>query len=309
MLIKWVTELFEILDDPNVNGDTVAVYLRSIYSAAQTSVKRLHSEKGYTDVISITIPGTDKNAPTTGIIGQLGALGARPEIIGFVSDGDGALCALTVAAKLLSMKAKGDNLTGRVTIATSICPNAGTTPHEPVPFIDPPVSIYEINKEQVTSEMSVIFSVDATKGNKITNARGFAISPVVKSGYILPPSDSLLELMSTTTGGLPRVVPLSQYDITPYESGFRHINSIISPNIFTDAPVVGVALTAQSVVAGSAPCANHFTDIEEAARFLLEAAKMSGNRKLSLYDEIMYQHAVNAYGNLNHFQKMPHVIK
>ena len=63
------------------------------------------------------------------------------------------------------MKAKGDNLTGRVTIATSICPNAGTTPHEPVPFIDPPVSIYEINKEQVTSEMSVIFSVDATKGN------------------------------------------------------------------------------------------------------------------------------------------------
>ena len=72
---------------------------------------------------------------------------------------------------------------------------------------------------------------------------------------------------------------------------------------------MGVALTAQSVVAGSAPCANHFTDIEEAARFLLEAAKMSGNRKLSLYDEIMYQHAVNAYGNLNHFQKMPPVIK
>ncbi|MEE2046078.1 DUF1177 family protein [Nocardiopsis tropica] len=42
----------------------------------------------------MTIPGTDGassggSAPTLGILGRLGGLGARPEQIGFVSDGDG----------------------------------------------------------------------------------------------------------------------------------------------------------------------------------------------------------------------------
>ncbi|MGO0916215.1 DUF1177 family protein, partial [Clostridioides difficile] len=31
------------------------------------------------------------DAPTLGILGRLGGIGARPEVIGFVSDGDGAL--------------------------------------------------------------------------------------------------------------------------------------------------------------------------------------------------------------------------
>ena len=54
------------------------------------------------------------NAPTIALLGRLGGLGARPERIGFVSDGDGALTALACAAKLVSMHARGDVLEGDV---------------------------------------------------------------------------------------------------------------------------------------------------------------------------------------------------
>jgi len=46
------------------------------------------------------------NAPTLGVIGRLGGVGARPEVIGLVSDGDGALTALSVALKLARMQKK-----------------------------------------------------------------------------------------------------------------------------------------------------------------------------------------------------------
>lgn len=77
--------------------------------------------------------------PTLGILGRLGGLGARPEMIGYVSDGDGALAALAIVAKLLDMKKKGDVLPGDIFISTHICPDAPTSPHDPVPFMGSPV--------------------------------------------------------------------------------------------------------------------------------------------------------------------------
>ncbi len=68
------------------------------------------------------------DAPTIGLLGRLGGLGARPERIGFVSDGDGALVALACAAKLLSMRVRGDVLPGDVMISTHVCPCAPTFP-------------------------------------------------------------------------------------------------------------------------------------------------------------------------------------
>ena len=68
------------------------------------------------------------DAPTIGLLGRLGGLGARPEVTGFVSDGDGALAALSAAAKLLDMQKNGDYLEGDVIISTHICPDAPTRP-------------------------------------------------------------------------------------------------------------------------------------------------------------------------------------
>lgn len=101
---------------------------------------------------------------------------ARPEVTGFVSDGDGALAALSAAAKLLDMQKNGDYLEGDVIISTHICPDAPTRPHEPVPFMDSPVEMAQVNAEEVSDELDAIVSVDTTKGNRIINHRGFAVS-------------------------------------------------------------------------------------------------------------------------------------
>ena len=121
MIAKYIMELYEILDSSTASGKDVEEYLKSICSDANIEVYPLVGAKGKTDMIKIRIAGKNGkskkgSAPTLGILGRLGGLGARPERIGFVSDGDGALTALAVAAKLLTMQNKGDFLEGDIFI-------------------------------------------------------------------------------------------------------------------------------------------------------------------------------------------------
>ncbi len=309
MLIKQIIEVFDLLDDSRVNGQKVKDFLLSIRPDTEIEVKPLKGPKGVTDMIKIWIKGSEGkksggNAPTIGLLGRLGGIGARPEMTGFVSDGDGALCALTLAAKLLDMQNKGDFLKGDVFISTHICPDAPTSPHYPVPFMGSPVEMAQVNAEEVTPELDAILSVDTTKGNRIINSRGFAISPTVKQGYILRTSEDLLDIMQQTTGELPKVFALTIQDITPYGNDLYHLNSILQPATATDAPVVGVAITAQTMVAGCATGASHFTDCEEAARFMLEVAKRFGQGTCSFYDKEEWEKIQEKYGDLSHFQKL-----
>lgn len=210
MLYKQLIELFDILDSASASGAQVVEYFRSIVPDCQVETYPLEGPKGHTDMVRILIPGRNGkskggSAKTMGILGRLGGLGARPEQLGFVSDGDGALTALAVAAKLLDMQKKGDFLEGDVFISTHVCPDAPTTPHEPVPFMNSPVETWQVNKEEVTDDLDAVLVVDTTKGNRIINHRGFAISPTVKEGYILRVSEDLLDVMISTTGRLPHV--------------------------------------------------------------------------------------------------------
>ena len=207
-----------------------------------------------------------------------------------------------MAAKLLDMQKKGDFLEGDVFISTHVCPDAPTTPHEPVPFMNSPVETWQVNKEEVTDDLDAVLVVDTTKGNRIINHRGFAISPTVKEGYILRVSEDLLDVMISTTGRLPHVFALSQQDITPYGNDLYHLNSILQPATATKAPVVGVAIATQTPVPGCATGASHFADIEEAARFMLEAAKAFGRGKLSFYDAEEFKRLQALYGDMSHFQ-------
>ena len=105
MLYKQLIELFDILDSASASGAQVVEYLRSIVPDCQVETYPLEGPKGHTDMVRILIPGKNGkskggSAKTMGILGRLGGLGARPEQLGFVSDGDGALTALAVAAKL-----------------------------------------------------------------------------------------------------------------------------------------------------------------------------------------------------------------
>ena len=309
MVFKQMLEIYDLLDDIAASGERVCGYLKTIQKDAQIEVKPIYGDKGKTDLIKITIPGSrgkikGGEAPTLGLIGRLGGLGARPERIGFVSDGDGALTVLTAAAKLLDMQNKGDTLEGDVIAVTHICADAPTEPHEPVDFMDSPISMKQCNDAEVCEEMDAILTVDTTKGNRVINTMGFAISPTVKEGYILKTSDDLLDLMEMTTGRLPHVFPLATQDITPYGNDLYHLNSVLQPAVATNAPVVGVAITTEVPVPGCGTGATHGTDVEMTVRFVLEAAKAYGRGQCSFYDEKEFDHLVKLYGKMNHLQTM-----
>ena len=211
---------------------------------------------------------------------------------------------LSLAAKLLDMQNKGDYLDGDVFISTHICPHAPTAPHDPVPFMGSPVEMAQVNKEEVSPDLDALLVVDTTKGNRVINTRGFAISPTVKEGYVLRTSEDLLDLMQITTGRLPYVFPLATQDITPYGNDVHHLNSILQPCTATDAPVVGVAITAETMVPGCATGATHAADVEEAARFMLEVAKAYGRKQCSFYDADEYARLQKLYGSMKHLQTL-----
>ena len=312
MLIKQVMEVFDVLDSSTVNGAAVKDYLLSVNPEANVEVYPLEGPKGSTDMVKVRIPGTNGkakggSAPTIGLLGRLGGIGARPEMIGFVSDGDGALCALAVAAKLLDMQTKGDYLEGDVFVSTQICPHAPTAPHKPVPFMGSPVEMAQVNREEVSPELDAILTVDTTKGNRVINTRGFAISSTVKEGWVLRVSEDLLEIMQRTTGQLPYVFPLSMQDITPYGNDVYHLNSILQPCTATKAPVVGVAITTETMVPGCATGSTHFADVEETARYMMEVAKSFGRGEVSFYDEEEYEHLVKLYGKMDHLQTLGNI--
>lgn len=308
MILKQVLDIYEFIDTATANGEEIKEYLVSL-GAKDVEVKTIQGDKGKTDFIRIKIPGINgktngKEAPTLGVLGRLGGIGARPEMIGMVSDADGAVVALAVAAKLLDMQKKGDYLDGDVIISTHICPDAPTQPHKPVPFMGSPVDMATVNKEEVSGELDAILSIDTTKGNRVINHRGFAISPTVKEGYILKTSDDLLDIMQITTGKLPVVFPITTQDITPYGNDVYHLNSILQPSTATDAPVVGVAITAEVAVPGSATGASHPFDLEQAARFTIEVAKLFGKGDCKFYDEPEFERLTKLYGSMHHIQTL-----
>ena len=305
-MLKQVLEVYELLDSPKVSGEDVAGLLES-RGLADVSVKTIRGERGQTDFVKIRVPGTEGkttggSSPTLGVVGRLGGIGARPEMVGIVSDGDGAVTALSVSLKLVDMHVKGDRLRGDVVVATHVCPEAPIRPHKPVPFMGSPVGIGVMNREEVDGSMDAVLSIDTTKGHRIAKWRGFAITPPVKEGWVLKVSDDLLDIMEITTGRIPRVCPITTQDITPYGTGIDHINSIMQPCTATDAPVVGIAITAEVPVPGCATGASHVTDIEEASRFVLEVAKAHGKGLCSFYDEEQWELIVERYGPLKVLQ-------
>jgi len=307
-MLHQVLEVFELLDSKYINGQKIADFLKG-KGLEKIEVQRIGENTCSTDFIKIIVPGTNGKqkggeAPTLGIIGRLGGIGARPERIGIVSDADGAVAAISCALKLADMQKNGDILNGDVILSTQICPNAPTQPHKPVPFMGSPVDMGVMNKYEVDLNMDAILSIDATKGNRIINFRGFAITPTIKEGYILRISEDLLNIMEWTTGRFPRVVPITTQDITPYGNGLFHVNSIVQPCVTTIAPVVGIAVTTEMPVSGCATGANHEIDVEEASRYCIEVAKAFTEGKCNFYNNKEFKHILKLYGSMKNLQTL-----
>lgn len=303
MAFKQALEAFELLSSPTVNGAQVADLLRG-RGVADVGVEHVQGEKAATDFVSCVLPGADPTLPALGIIGRLGGVGARPDVIGLVSDADGGIVALAAALKLADMARAGDVLPGPVRIHTHVCPNAETRPNHPVPMMRSPLPAREMMKREVHPQMAAILSVDTTRGNRFVNRRGVALTPVVKEGWILRLSDPLLDLIGWVSGELPVLLPLTTQDITPQENGLWHVNSILQPATATAAPVVGVALTAQTAVPGCATGASSLVDIEVATRFCVEVAKRFATGGCAFYDPAEFAALVARYGSLGHLQTL-----
>jgi len=308
MSLKYTMEVIELLDDVKASGESV-VRLFDGFEHCTATYETVAGQKGSTDFVKVVIRGTEGkssggDARTLGIVGRLGGLGARPQRIGFVSDGDGAAAAVAIALKLANMSVKGDRLPGDVIVTTHICPTAPTQPHEPVDFMGSPVDILTMNQYEVVPEMDAVVSIDTTKGNRVFNHRGIALSPTVKSGYVLKFADELLRIMEMTTGELPVTFTVTTQDITPYGNDVYHINSILQPAVATDAPVVGVAITAKTAVPGSGTGASHEVDIAQAVRFSIEIAKEFTRGQIEFYDAEEFDRLQKLYGSMKHLQTL-----
>jgi len=306
VLLRQVLEIGELLDRPGVDGGDVARCFRK-HGFDRVEVEALRAGRGTTSLVRVLVPGVRGRsargkAPTLGLIGFLGGVGARPQVIGLVSDADGAIAALAAGLKLADMFVAGDRTEGDVMVTTHVCPHAPVIPHEPVPFMGSPVGVRSLAERLVDQRMDAILSIDTTKGNRIINARGFAISPTVKEGYILRVSEPLLTVQQHVTGRLPLVFPVTTQDITPYGNDVFHLNSIMQPATVTDAPVVGVAITTEAAVPGSASGASHAVDIELAARFAVEAAKAYTAGQAPFFDPAEFKRLEKLYGSLRHLQ-------
>jgi hypothetical protein len=301
-MFNRVQQAYDVLDHPNSDGEAVRSELEG--TGVDVDVTTIEGEEGTTDFVKIIVPGEDPDANTLGVIGRLGGAGARPEEIGMVSDADGAIVALATAFQLADMHNRGDTLAGDVRIATHVCPNAPTQPHDPVPFMGSPVDMATMNEHEVDSEMDAVLSVDATKGNRVHCERGFALTPTVKQGWILRPSETLLDAQERVTGEPPSTLTLTAQDITPYGNDVHHINSILQPATATDAPVVGVAMTSVNPVPGSGTGANYLPEIAEATGFVVETAKDFGRGRASFYDDAEFNRLRSLYGSMDHLQTL-----
>jgi len=310
MALKQVLEVFDLLETPEIDETEIRVFfVGKGLDESDINFRKIEGEKGETYFVKIHIKGKQGQSeggesPTLGVIGRLGGIGARPHKIGLVSDADGAITALASAAKIAEMRKKGDRFKGDVIVSTHLCPHSPIIPHDPVPFMDAPISIDTMNKYEVDGRMEAIISIDTTKGNRVINQKGFAISPSVKDGYILRVSEDLLDIMQIVTGKLPVVFPVTTQDITPYGNDLYHLNSILQPATATHAPVVGVAITTEVPVPGCATGANHCVDIETAVRFVVEVAKAFSEGECSFYDSQEFQKMTAHYGSLEHLKTL-----
>lgn len=309
MALKQVIEIFDLLDAPAIDKTEIkSFFVNKGLDESEIEINKVKEDKGETDFVKIYIKSKEAvskagKAPTLGIIGRLGGIGARPHKIGLVSDADGAITALAAAAKLAEMRRKGDQLKGDVIVTTHLCPYSPIISHVPVDFMDAPVSMETMNKYEVDEKMEAILSIDTTKGNRVINHRGFAISPTVKDGYILRVSENLLDIMQNVTGRLPVVFPITTQDITPYGNKIFHLNSILQPAVVTHAPVAGLAITTEVAVPGCATGASQSLDIEAAVRFVVEVAKAFGEEKCSFYNEKEFQKIISLYGSMEHLKR------
>ncbi|AHC52038.1 hypothetical protein SUSAZ_08970 [Sulfolobus acidocaldarius SUSAZ] len=206
------------------------------------------------------------------VLGRLGAIQVRQEK-GLVSDADGAIVSLAILFELLNLREKGIELDVDVSFVTNISLDAKLIRHRPFNFMVPLIGLDEALREEVDGEANLILSIDSTKGNRIAKYDDFAITHVIKDGYILKVNDELVDIYNRVTGHEVYFVPLTTGDLTPMEYNVYHISTLVSPWLYSSSPLIGIATVSKQVVPGYVTGVQDVEMLEHASRFCLEVLK------------------------------------
>jgi hypothetical protein len=306
VLMQEIITSWAWIDRPDATATRIQEYWASNHgSSLQPKVTKLKHEDNATEVIEWIIPGrsgkvSGGSAPTLAIVGRLGGAGARPRFTGTVSDADGAVVAVAAALKLSCAVEYDEPTAGDVHIVTHICPDAPTRDVPVLGQMDSPVPAHLLLEKESRMAADALLSVDTTRGHRIINHTGIAITPTLVNGYLLRVSNELLDLYTDVTNDLPQVLPITMQDILPFGSGFYRINSIMAPGERFNGPVVGLATVSSAVVRGTATGAAPPATLEMAARFCVEAARRFGDGTVTFYDRNEYERIVATYGSMEH---------
>ena len=230
------------------------------------------------------------------ILGRLGAIQTGEK--GLVSDADGAVVSLTTLLELLNLREKGIELKLDVSFATNLSTTARLIPHSPFKFMVPPVGLDEALKVEVDPQATTVLSIDSTKGNRLAKYDDFALTHVIKDGYILKLSDEVLDIYNRVTEHEVYMVPLTSGDLTPLDVNVYHISTLISPWLYTSAPVVGLATVSPRAIPGYETGVMNLNMLEHASRFCLEFLKYM-EKGGSVYNEEELRELERRFGPSN----------
>lgn len=305
-MLKEVIDTVEALDPPAAGAKEFCALLPA--GACEVSVEPYAGPLGRTEFVTFRFRGRAGRAGggasrTLGIIGSLGALRLPGDYPGLNSDADGALVALACVLRLARMRSRGMALNGDVTVTTHICQAGHPEPHDPLPFVMPPLDVDEEYRRLTLPEMEAILTPETCKGNKLVSETGFAITPPVKQGYILRPHATLIQMMEVVTSRPARLFPLNMQDITPFGNGIHHVCGMMLPGQFTDAPVVGVPVTSQMQVPAASTGVTQLSALEACGRFCVEVATAFGIGACHLHYEDDFAAMQARYGSMKHLLK------
>ncbi|BCU69782.1 DUF1177 domain-containing protein [Stygiolobus caldivivus] len=247
-------------------------------SPLETIRKRLENKVEYEETIVGEVPyikavykggGKDKIE----ILGRLGAIQMVNTNKGLVSDADGAVITLTTLFELLDLMDKGIVFDIDIVFVTNLATRAKLIPHRPFDFMIPLMGLDDALKIEVDPTASFILSIDSTKGNRLAKYDDFALTHVIKDGYILKLHDNVIDIYNRVTEHEIYMVPLTTGDLTPLDYNVYHISTLISPWLYTSSPVIGLATVSKQVIPGYETGVQNLIMLEHASRFCTELIK------------------------------------
>ncbi len=295
MAREQIIEIVDLLDQPDVDAEDVRAFFGSRgYDAVE--IETTETESGLVDFLSFEFHGSNGGeSPTTGIVGlsEMDLIECKQK--GISSYECGVLATLSAALVLVDMGEDESNLYGNVLLKTEMVR----------PKLDAGkvwLAVESRCERLVDPTMDFVLSLGTVRDSRTNNSAGVAFSPTIKDGWVLPVSEDLVSIKNEVASCPTAVLPVTTQDITPYANELYHLSCVTQPATVTDAPVVAIAFTSGTRVAGKDISPVSAEEIDTAVRFVLEATKAYTSGCLKLFDPEEFDRLVRLYGTMSYLQ-------